>query len=639
MATQNIPGVSFHYKDEGRFVPVVSGPITDTVLIIGLAVDGPVNTPVRVNAKNVEQVFGPVVYDQYYTSTWDAATAQPTNGDRDYGRYNGNSLVKAYAEVVQGGCTDIILMRVGDPEGTIAKQATPVIADTPDATGKYKKAATQTGDTLSTLLGVDITARYPGMVYNGIGIKLTYTVSASALSGNAYLEIHQELKRKGRVLTLQIADNGVAITKRQLIEKVNSDLRNNSIVAVSQANETNLDAAIPFNLNKTNGTYTSYFVLDGGTDGNRADFGTAKAIYEALMGGSDAAASGDPDEESAFARLETTEADIVLMAAIYADENIGDASNPQTIMVPFAKAIHTASKNDYPMIGVCGTKPVVDSIPVKVGTVVDNLAIAQYTGQAADAFADSAKTMLKLGYFLSMDPDLKTTRFHWIDPELNEVVDLGRYILCVGGPDVWLSNAKIGQYVDSGAGVYAGLLSTLPPYRAVTNMTLPGVGQLAWAFSNRQLNKVAGGTPYDEVYKESGAGGSYVLFRKNIAGNIVVNLDNSCASRQSDYASYQVSYIVNMVASGIKRVVEPFIGMAAHTTTKTALENQVRKFLDLVAETRAIAGGEGVGYDFAISASGVDQMLGRINIDLTLRPALQIKAVNVTISVAPPTGA
>ncbi len=88
MANQNIPGVSFEFKDTGRLVPVITGPITDSVLIIGNAVDGPVNVPVRVTGKNVEQIFGPVAYDALYESP---------NGDKDLGRYNGNNLVKAYA--------------------------------------------------------------------------------------------------------------------------------------------------------------------------------------------------------------------------------------------------------------------------------------------------------------------------------------------------------------------------------------------------------------------------------------------------------------------------------------------------------------------------------------------------------------
>lgn len=632
MANQNIPGVSFHVKDDGRLVPVVSGPITDTVLIVGNAVDGPVNTPVKVNSRNVEQVFGPVVYDSLYASA---------RGDIDLGRYNGNNLVKAYSEVVLGGCTNIILMRIGD-DGTKVKQAVPTWATYASTNGIETFTAAATGsDTLGSLLGIDLKAVFPGSVYNGLGIKLTFTVSGSSVTG-ATLEIRQDLRRKGRKLVYTLVDATTKLSKRDLIQKINNDMRNQSIIASSQATDTNLDAQVPLKTSPT-GTTTAYFCLSGGTDGVRSDFGAdalaqQQGVYQALMGSAAAVTSGEPDEDSPFARLESIEADVVYLAALYADENVGTAGAPMTIAVPFAKALHNAALNDYPMVGVMGTKPTIDSVPAKVSTIVDKLNTAR-SSLANDALADTNGIMLKMGWFVGDDPATKVNAFDAIDPDYNEKLDLGRYVLMVAGPDVVLSSPRLGQYVETGAGVYAGLLSTVPPDRAVTNMILSGVNQLAFSFTNKQLNKLSGGQPWDPNNKISGSGGSYVIFRRNLDGNVIVNLDNTCAGRDSDYASYQVFSIVNRVASGLKRVVAPFIGMSAHTTTKTAMENQIRAFLDHIASTRAIAGGEGVGYDFSVTASGTDQLLGRVNIELTLHPAMQIKAINITISVAPPTGA
>lgn len=625
MATTNSPGVQFEYMDDGRLVPVVTGPVTDTVFIIGNAVDGPINTPVRVTAKNVESVFGPVVYNSVYTSP---------NGVRDNGKYNGNNLVKAYSEVVQGGCTDVIMMRLGDATHSPAASAAPAASD--------EYVPQTSGDALDTVLGIEISAKYPGTVYNGIGMTATWTVTGTApdtVLTSATLTIRQDLKKKGRSLTYTINSGAdTTLTKRELIHLINSDPRNFSIAASSVA-DSNLDE--PVSLSAETSGDTKYWVLDGGVDGTRKDFSTAANLYNALMGwdGTDdgtAALNADvPAEESPFAKLETLETDVVYLSCLYADENVGSTGTPQSIAVPLAKALHEASKNDYPMVGVLGTAPTVNSIPTKVSTIVDSL-IQQRTGIASDALTSNGA--LKMGYFVAKD-DAGQTAFDWVDSDTNKVVDLGRYILLVAGPDVLISNPKLGQYVETGAGVYAGLLTTVPPNRATTNMQLPGVTHLTYTFTNRQLNKLAGGQPYDESTGDSGMGGSYVLFRRNIAGNIVINLDNTCAGRDSDYASYQVLYVVNMVASGLKKVVEPFIGMSAHATTKSALDNAVKKFLDYIAETRAIAGGEGTGYTFSITATGIDQLLGRINIELQLRPALQIKMINVSISVTPPTGA
>jgi hypothetical protein len=542
-----------------------------------------------------------------------------------------------------GGCTNIMLMRIGDVPGVKCAQALPAGATYASANGVETFTPGGSGN-LGTILGIDLKAMYPGSIYNNLGMTLTVDTNTNGVTG-AFLDIRQDLKRKGRSIRYTIADATTALSKRDLISKINNDLRNLSIVAASQANDTTLDAVVPFTgcASPPSARTVRQFCLTGGTDGVRNDYGTTdlakqQGIYQALMGSAGAVATGTADEDSPFAKLEMVEADVVYLAALYADENVGTTLAPMTAAVSFASALHNAACNDYPMVGVMGAKPTIDSVPAKVSTIVNKLTTVR-SAQASDALVNPTDgSLLNMGWFISDDPGAKQNAFDAIDADYNEKIDLGRYILLVAGPDVVLSSPRLGQYVETGAGVYAGLLSTVPPNRAATNMTLTSVGQLAFTFTNKQLNRLCGGQPYDLINRTNGTGGSYVVFRKSMTGDIIVNLDNTCANRDSDYASYQVFSIVNRVASGLKRVVMPFIGLAASTTTKTAMENQIRTFLDQIAATGAIAGGEGVGYEFSVSASGADQLLGRVNIDLTLHPAMQIKAINVTISVAPPNG-
>jgi hypothetical protein len=208
----------------------------------------------------------------------------------------------------------------------------------------------------------------------------------------------------------------------------------------------------------------------------------------------------------------------------------------------------------------------------------------------------------------------------------------------VAGPDVFIAQNQLGLYVDSPAGLVAGMLTTLPPDRTATNRVVPGQNGLVFEYTSREVNKLSGGQPWDSVALSSGLGGSYIVLRRNPAGNTVVTVDNTCASRDSDYANYQVLDIVNTVAAGIKRIVTPYIGQAGHTSTRTSMRTQIKAYLDSVAETRAITGGEGVGYNFSVYANALDTYLGRVRIELTLRPALQIKEIMVIINVAPPIG-
>jgi len=89
----NLPGFATEFKDGGLQVRTETPvPGTDSVLLLGTAVDGPVGEPVAIDANTVELVFGGSTF--------------PT------GISNGSTLVKAFYEAYQGGSRDIRLMRV-----------------------------------------------------------------------------------------------------------------------------------------------------------------------------------------------------------------------------------------------------------------------------------------------------------------------------------------------------------------------------------------------------------------------------------------------------------------------------------------------------------------------------------------------
>ncbi|MEW6770012.1 MAG: hypothetical protein AB1330_01280 [Bacillota bacterium] len=93
---QNLPGSRRVYRDYNLQVAeaAATGVVTDSVLLIGTAVDGPVDVPVQLNRLvDAELFFGKSV---------DAS-----------GLPNGMSLVRAAKELYSAGCRDIRLMRVG----------------------------------------------------------------------------------------------------------------------------------------------------------------------------------------------------------------------------------------------------------------------------------------------------------------------------------------------------------------------------------------------------------------------------------------------------------------------------------------------------------------------------------------------
>ncbi len=87
-----LPGHKLGFKDKQVKLPRQSvEPVTESILFIGTAADGPVNQPISVTPENVYQIFG-----------------KATNAN---GASNGTNLVPAFEEAWLAGCRDIRLMR------------------------------------------------------------------------------------------------------------------------------------------------------------------------------------------------------------------------------------------------------------------------------------------------------------------------------------------------------------------------------------------------------------------------------------------------------------------------------------------------------------------------------------------------
>lgn len=101
----NLPGILTEFKDGGlqlRTDP--TPPLTESILLLGTAVDGPIGVPVAVDSTTFEEVFGKAV-------------------DKN-GRPNGATLPVGFEEAWNAGCRDIRLMRIsGSPALAVAEHA------------------------------------------------------------------------------------------------------------------------------------------------------------------------------------------------------------------------------------------------------------------------------------------------------------------------------------------------------------------------------------------------------------------------------------------------------------------------------------------------------------------------------------
>lgn len=99
-----LPGHKVGFKDKQVKLPRDTEPkITESILFIGTATDGPVNQPVYVTPDNVYSIFGKAVQDN--------------------GLANGATLINAFEEAWLAGARDIRLMRYSGVEATASLKA------------------------------------------------------------------------------------------------------------------------------------------------------------------------------------------------------------------------------------------------------------------------------------------------------------------------------------------------------------------------------------------------------------------------------------------------------------------------------------------------------------------------------------
>lgn len=101
----NLPGMLIEFKDGGSALRFENTDVsTDSLLLLGTAVDGPIMEPVAVDYKSAELIFG-------------------SDADSN-GVPNGGTLIHAFKQAYEAGCRDIRLMRIsGSNASTIIETA------------------------------------------------------------------------------------------------------------------------------------------------------------------------------------------------------------------------------------------------------------------------------------------------------------------------------------------------------------------------------------------------------------------------------------------------------------------------------------------------------------------------------------
>lgn len=491
--------------------------------------------------------------------------------------FNGNHLLKALKEVMSGGATNIALLRVGGTQ----------------ATGSLVVAGNAAS---GTLLG---TAIYGGRVYNTGAVAFV----SGAASGQATIS-QPDVKGGDFVLTWSGVSSG--LTVREIVDRINNDARNKTIRL--DYNTISPSAAARL----LNGTLS----LAGGLDGTFRDDANYRAnLYSALTDATSGALT--------FLEEMQDESDIVFLAGIYLDDQVVSGGAQTTTSIANAFSAYLGRRTyDNPQIGVLGVRPLADSSDRSKVTAH----FTALTTSAAGQRGASSDQWINAGYFM-------TNGFRYQDAAMNLDVDAGGYMQVVAA-DVVIGDPNIGLYTESAAAIYAGTLAFLKPHIAASSKEVRGFYKIPYLFSRSQLNTLTGGMGRDLTRAYEGAS-AYVTIR-DFRG-FVFTRDVTSAFRTSDFSDLQPLRLANAVHKGVREIARPYISGPNDIAVRLALETQIKGFLDGLVDARALLGGEHVGYQLDIRGGDVDptsNRLGILEIDIVLVPALQIKTIKVSVSLA-----
>ena len=199
-------------------------------------------------------------------------------------------------------------------------------------------------------------------------------------------------------------------------------------------------------------------------------------------------------------------------------------------------------------------------------------------------------------------------------------MDIGWYTSVVVGPEVVMQSDTLGTYYGSPAIAYAGLNSVIAPQSAPTNKALRNVNGIKFKFSNKQMDALVGNRMVVFKLKDEGTAS---------ASSIPYVVDGvTSGAPNCDYARMSTVKILTDVVDQIRKVADPFIGEQNTVEQRNALSALISKRLAKLVEL-----GEIQSYDFEISATIQQQLLGEARIALTIIPAMELRRITTVVAL------
>lgn len=202
----------------------------------------------------------------------------------------------------------------------------------------------------------------------------------------------------------------------------------------------------------------------------------------------------------------------------------------------------------------------------------------------------------------------------------NKPMDIGWYTSVVAGPEVVMTSDTLGTYYGSPAIAYAALNAVLEPQSAPTNKALRNVNGIKFKFSNKQMDALIGNRMV--CFKLKNEGSSTASSTPYVVDGV------TAGARNCDYSRIVTVKVLTDVVDQIRQVADPFIGEQNTTEQRNALSALISKRLSKLVEA-----GEILSYEFEVSSTIQQQLLGEASIALTIVPAMELRKITTVVAL------
>jgi hypothetical protein len=198
------------------------------------------------------------------------------------------------------------------------------------------------------------------------------------------------------------------------------------------------------------------------------------------------------------------------------------------------------------------------------------------------------------------------------DPEGNPV-DIGKYLNILGACAIHTNNFSSSGYISTIGPSYAAMISTLAPQSSPMNKQIRAL-RLVKQVKASKLDQLAGIRIVSLVNKPKG---------------LVITDAPTAARPSSNFRRLTTVRIVKSVVRTVRDAADPFLGepnsAAQQLALKTIIETALKSRVDDGSIRR---------YDFDVTATPQQRVLGQMEINMVLVPNFEVQFIPVTITLA-----